>query len=66
MLRPQEADRYAFQSLAKYITENPLRAGLVNTAREWKHTSSVVPGYPELALWAEDYWERYGCIAGMM
>ena len=59
VLRPQEADRDAFQSLAKYLTENPVRAGLVTTARAWKHTGSVVPGYPELALWAEDYWTRY-------
>lgn len=59
VLRPQEADRYAFQSLAHYITQNPVRAGLVAAAPQWPYTGSVVPGYPELALWAEDYWERY-------
>ena len=62
VLRPQETDRYAFQSLAKYITENPVRAGLVKTACEWPHTGGVVPGYPELDIWAEDYWERYARI----
>lgn len=50
VLRPQETDRDAFQSLAKYITENPLRAGLVKMAREWAFTGGVVPGYPELVF----------------
>jgi REP element-mobilizing transposase RayT len=59
VLRPQEADRYAFLSLVKYLTENPVRAGLVKTAPDWRYTGSVVPGYPELEFWAADYWERY-------
>jgi len=59
VLRPEESDRDAFQSLAHYIKENPVRAGLVPQARAWKHLGGVVPGYPELAFWGEDYWPRY-------
>ena len=59
VLRPEESDRYAYERLARYITENPVRAGLVERAEDWPHTGAVVPGYPELSLWLPDYWERY-------
>jgi putative transposase len=59
VLRPYESYRYAFETLAHYIRENPVRAGLVSEPQDWKYTQSVVPGYPELHFWAEDYWLRY-------
>lgn len=59
VLRPHESDRYAYERLAHYITENPVRAGLVKRAADWPHTGAVIPGYPELRLWQPDYWPRY-------
>jgi putative transposase len=59
VLRPEESDRYAYERLARYITENPVRAGWVERAEDWPHSGAVVPGYPELSLWLPDYWERY-------
>ncbi len=50
VLRSHESDRNAYESLVRYIAENPVRAGLVNTAADWPHTGAVIPGYPELKL----------------
>lgn len=59
VLRPHESDRYAYERLVHYITENPVRAGLVKKAQDWPHTSAVIPGYPELKFWQHDFWPRY-------
>ncbi|MEQ1749633.1 MAG: hypothetical protein ABL974_09445 [Prosthecobacter sp.] len=59
VLRPQESDRYAFEALAHYIRQNPVRAGLVQEADAWAYSGSVIPGYPELTLKMPDYWTRY-------
>jgi putative transposase len=59
VLRPLESDRYAFESLAHYIAENPVRAGLVRERFQWPYTGSVIPGYPELMPAMADYWSRY-------
>ena len=59
VLRAEESDRYAYERLAGYIMENPVRAGLVGRSEEWPHTGAVLPGYPELSVWLPDYWERY-------
>jgi len=59
VLRPQESDRNAYERLARYITQNPVRAGLVKQAQDWAHTGAVIPGYPELKLWLPDFWPRY-------
>jgi putative transposase len=59
VLRPHESDRYAYERLVHYITENPVRAGLVKAAQDWPHTGAVIPGYPELKLWQSDFWPRY-------
>ena len=59
VLRAEESDRYAYERLAGYIMENPVRAGLVSSAEDWPHTGAVLPGYPELSIWLPDYWERY-------
>ena len=59
VLRPEESDRYAFETLVHYITHNPVRAGLVKEASKWPYTGAILPGYPELKLWQPDFWQRY-------
>lgn len=59
VLRSQESDRYAFEALAHYILENPVRAGLVESRFDWRYSGAVVPGYPELKISLPDYWTRY-------
>ncbi len=47
--------------VAEYIARNPERAKLVpvDCFRDYEFTGSVVPGYPELDVWHEDYWDRF-------
>lgn len=59
VLRPQEGDRQAYETLVQYIAQNPVRSGLVLNAGDWPHTGAILPGYPELNFGSEDFWPRY-------
>jgi putative transposase len=60
VLRDEERDRNAFEEVAEYIARNPERAGIVPAGgfRAYPFTGNLVPGYPDLALWQSDYWDR--------
>jgi len=62
-LRKDERDPFGVESVANYIAENPVRAGLVNERSAWPFVGCVVPGYPELDPHAQDYWLRYWRIS---
>ena len=59
VLRDREAERGSFESIAAYIADNPVRAGLVQARELWPYTGCIIPGYPELQLSLRDYWQRY-------
>ncbi len=61
VLREEERDRNAFEDVVDYIARNPERKGLVgpDKFREYPFTGCLMPGYPELRLWQEDYWGRF-------
>ena len=59
VLRRHERERGAFQKVATYIMDNPVRAGLVASRPEWPFTGAMIPGYPELSPAMPDYWERF-------
>jgi len=61
VLRDQERERPAFEEVFEYIAHNPERAGLVqeNGFRDYPYTGCLVPGYPELQIWQDDFWERF-------
>ncbi len=59
VLRDAAREQDAFQTIAHYIFENPVRAGLCATATDYSCTGCCVPGYPELSVHAEDYWPRF-------
>ncbi|OGV45537.1 MAG: hypothetical protein A2X46_09130 [Lentisphaerae bacterium GWF2_57_35] len=59
VLRESERERGAFQSTAFYILENPVRAGLVAHAQDYAYSGNVVPGYPSLDVWDNDYWDKF-------
>ena len=59
VLREEERKRNAFAATCFYILENPVRGKLVNTAREWPFGGAIVPGYPHLNPWSEDFWQRF-------
>jgi hypothetical protein len=59
VLREHERERDAFQKVATYIRENPLRAGLVSSDGEWRYCGCVVPGYPGLHPGDSGFWEVF-------
>jgi REP element-mobilizing transposase RayT len=61
VLRDNECQESAFEVVAEYLARNPERAGLVpvDGFRQYPYTGCLVPGYPDLSPWQEDYWERY-------
>jgi REP element-mobilizing transposase RayT len=68
VLSEEEREREAFENVAEYIARNPERRGLVppDGFRDYKYTGCLVPGYPELNVWQDDYWDRfwrtYSCL----
>ena len=61
VLSEDERQREAFQNVAEYIARNPERAELVEAQRflDYPYTNCLVPGYPELDLGQEDFWDRF-------
>jgi putative transposase len=61
VLREEERERTAFEEVAEYIARNPERAGLVQPDgfREYPYTGCLVPGYPDLKPWQDNYWELF-------
>ena len=61
VLREEERERSAFEDVAEYIARNPERAGLVKEEgfRDYRYTDCLLPGYPELKLWQDDFWDRF-------
>jgi hypothetical protein len=61
VLSEAERERDAFPSMVEYIARNPERAGLVKADRyrEYPFTGCLVPGYPALKPWQENYWDLF-------
>jgi putative transposase len=61
VLREEDRERDAFETVVEYIARNPERAGLVkaDSYREYPYTGCLVPDYPELTLWQNEYWDRF-------
>src|SRR5262249_57118923 len=61
VLREEERERDTFETVVEYIARNPERKGLVEADRfrECPFTGCMLPGYPELRLWQDDYWDRF-------
>jgi putative transposase len=59
VLRSEERRKNAFAKICYYITENPVRAGLIDKPESWIYTSALIPGYPNLNLFAPDHWEKF-------
>lgn len=59
VLREHERERAAFTTIAAYIGENPVRSFLAVKAEQYPYSGCCVPGYPDLAVWGENYWELF-------
>jgi putative transposase len=68
ILRDEELQQSAFQDLVEYIARNPERAGLVpaNGYEQYKFTGCLVPGYPDLNLWQEGFWDLFDRICSRL
>lgn len=59
VLREKERERGAFQGIAAYILENPVRKKLAKSADGWPFSGCLVAGYPVLDVHAPQYWELF-------
>jgi putative transposase len=59
VLHEHERDHGAFATIAHYILENPVRAGLAPNWREWRHLGCCAAGYPDLDPRQDGYWELF-------
>ncbi len=59
VLRKEERERGAFEKVAWYIQENPVRAGLVEDAKEWPFTGCMVVGHPGWNVFHERFWDTF-------
>ncbi len=61
VLRDEERQEEAFESVAEYIARNPERAGLVTQDgyRDYPYTGCLIPGYPDMTPWRDGYWELF-------
>lgn len=59
VLREEERKRGAFANVCFYILANPVRADLVKLETEWPFSGAIVPGYPDLYPFQEDYWDLF-------
>lgn len=61
VLREEERERNAFETVVEYIARNPERAKLapVDHFQGYNYTGCLVPGYPDLSPWQADYWDKF-------
>ena len=59
VLRQKDREKDAFQKVVGYVVNNPVRAGYVERWEKWIYLDAMLPGYPEVALRDEDFWERF-------
>ena len=59
VIREKDRPRDAFPKVVGYVLENPVRAGLVERWECWPFCDSMIPGYPEIRLRDDDFWERF-------
>jgi REP element-mobilizing transposase RayT len=56
VLREEERKRNAFARFCFYTLANPVRDKLVQQERDWPFLGAVVPGFPDLYPFKEDFW----------
>ena len=59
VLRDEERKEGAFARICFYILANPVRAGLIQEAEVWPHGGAIIPGYPTLHPWEDDFWPLF-------
>ena len=66
MLCEEPRERGSFGTVAKYVFENSVRAGLAAEWRNYSFLGALVRGDPDLDGRDEDFWERLSRIFGRL
>ncbi|MEO7678580.1 MAG: hypothetical protein ABIV39_17630, partial [Verrucomicrobiota bacterium] len=64
VLREEERRRNAFAKVCFYTLANPVRADLVKQEKDWPYLGAVIPGYPTLHPFVDNYWEKFWKLYG--
>ena len=59
VLRDDRRKKGAFAKFCFYTAANPVRDELVTKPEDWPFTGCLVPGYPKLNSFEEDYWSKF-------
>jgi putative transposase len=59
VLGDEERKQNAFAKVCFYILANPVRAKWVKFESDWPFSGAIVPGYPDLYPFQEDYWDLF-------
>ncbi len=61
VLKDDDRQDKSIEDLVEYIARNPERAGLVSPDgyRNYEFTGAIIPGYPELQIWRDRFWDRF-------
>jgi len=59
VLHEDDLNRFAFEGACHYILENPVRANLCGLAKDYAFSGSLIPGYPDLRIHEEGYWDFF-------
>ena len=59
VLDAKERERGSFETICHYVTENPIRKGLVNDRNSWSYLGAIVPGFPSLDPRDSNHWDRF-------
>lgn len=66
VLRDDRRKKGAFATFCFYTAANPVRDELVAKPEDWPFTGCLVPGYPRLNAFDEDYWSKFWKIFGKL
>lgn len=60
VLKEEELEHDALETVIEYIARNPERAELVGTDQfaSWPYTGCLIPGYSQMRLFETDSWDR--------
>jgi putative transposase len=63
VLSEKERKRRAFAMTCCYLRDNPVRAKLVTNGEDWPFMGAVISGYPKLAIFEPNYWDKFWRIS---
>ena len=59
VLREQDRANGGFPDLIHYVLQNPVRKDLATDWQKWPYSGALLPGYPNLDLRSEYFWENF-------